>query len=681
MSAALSFRTKILIVALACATLALAAVVTAVSLQTRALSRQQAYDSARSLADYYAGYASAAFGAPANTARDMAGVFAGFKKHGPPDRKIMDGMLEATFLRQEKLYDLWVIFEPNALDGRDAEYTKNKLYYASGAYAPWLLRPDAKQPAATKFFEYDHADKEMTPEEQQKWDVDYYGQPYYVEPKNTKRDTAVEPYLDPDTNVLMMSYVAPVLADGQFIGVIGSDVPMRDLQATLNAQKPYETGFLSLISHAGVYASHPDAGRINKPFDPKEIPKDAFEAARSGKAVVVEQDDYVRFLVPVAIGSSATQWVLAVNIPIARIMAPTNHMLLVNIAIGAVALALLAIVLGIAIGKVAQPLARLRDAMRELAGGEADLTRRLQVASQDEIGQTSQAFNRFIDSLADIVRAVKDNAVDLNGRINELAGHTRHISDSSAQQSSAAASSAASLEEMSTSISLIAQNASDAGKTSEQAERDALSAVEEVKQTAAEIGKVDQAVRQQASTMAQLAQRAQAVSSVVATIREVAEQTNLLALNAAIEAARAGEQGRGFAVVADEVSKLAERTAAATLEISQTISSIQQETDTAVSGIGTTLGQVEAGVARSRSAAEQIAGIADTTRITAMGMRDIAIATREQSEASNLMANNVEQITSAIAQNDVALQQASNTSQQIASLAAELESLVQRFRT
>ncbi|QDQ28570.1 methyl-accepting chemotaxis protein [Chitinimonas arctica] len=681
MRTSLSFRAKILIVALLCATLAMAAVLSAVSLQTRSLTREQAYASAQQLANYYASYAAGVFGEPADTARTMAGVFAGLKKHGAPDRAVLDGILESTFRSQERLYDMWVIFDHNALDGRDAEFQGNKLYYATGAYAPWLLRPDAKQPQAIKFFEYNHAGMNLSPEDQQKWEADYYNQPYYLESKASKRDAAVEPYFDTDTKVLMMSYVAPVLVDGQFIGVIGSDVPMRDLQQTLEAEKPYGSGYLSLISHAGVYASHPDKTRLGKPVEAGEIPAEHLQAAKAGKAGLIEQDEFARFLVPVRLGATSTPWVLVVNIPIAQIMAPTQRMLAVNLLLGVTALALLAIVLGLAIGKVSQPLRRLRDAMTELAGGEADLTRRLQVHSQDEIGQTSQAFNRFIDSLASIVAAVKDNAVDLNSRINELAGHTRQISASSAQQSDAAGASAAALEQMSTSISLIAQNAIQAGETSEQAEKGARDAVGEISSTADEINRIDSTVRKQADAMGLLAGRAQAIGSVINVIHEIADQTNLLALNAAIEAARAGEQGRGFAVVADEVRKLAERTSAATREIGSTIASMQQDTDEAVSGIGMALEQVGAGVSRSRSAAERINRIADSTRLTALGMRDIAVATREQSEASNHIASSVEQITTAIGENDIALQQASQTSQHLATLADELERLVRRFRT
>ena len=230
-------------------------------------------------------------------------------------------------------------------------------------------------------------------------------------------------------------------------------------------------------------------------------------------------------------------------------------------------------------------------------------------------------------------------------------------------------------------ISSISDNAQEAQALSERSLNSAREAETEIKQTAEEINRVDSAIRLQAGTIDQLAQRALAINGVATTIKEIADQTNLLALNAAIEAARAGEQGRGFAVVADEVRKLAERTSSATLEIGQTISAMQTETAGAVSSINATLDQVQTGVNLSKLAAERIATIATQTQETSQGMRDIATATNEQSVASNHVARNVEQLTYAIGENDLALQMASKTSQQIAALANDLDVLVQRFKT
>lgn len=676
----MGFRTKLVIVSLACAGLALAIVLFLVSFQSSKLARTQARQNAQDLAQSYSRYAGGVFDRSASTARNLASAFSAFKKTGVPDRKVLDALLLQTFRNEPQVYDLWVIFEPNALDGKDDENIGNPHYYVNGEYAPWLQRPDSKNPEDVRFFEYVSTGKTMSGEERNAWSQDYYNQPYYQKPKASHTDVVVEPYFDTDTNVLMTSYVSPVMVDGEFIGVVGVDIPMKGLQAYLAKKAPYDTGYLALITAEGNYASHPDSAKTGKPVTEAEVPAAALSAVKSGNNWYTGASGMARYFVPVTIGSTVAPWMLAVNIPVQKILAPVNDMLMINVIIGLVALVVTFVLVGAAVNRVTRPLQELSEAMTSLASGDADLTLRLQVKSQDEIGRTSEAFNRFADSLAVIVRSVKDHTLVLNQRIRELAGHTTQISESSSRQAEAAVSTAASLEEMSTSINMIANNATESGEIGATAERGALEAVNEVTRTAEEITRIEASVHDQASLMQKLSGRAQSINSIVSVIRGIADQTNLLALNAAIEAARAGEQGRGFAVVADEVRKLAQHTATATREISDTIGNMQNETSNASNGIGLILNLVDAGAQRSRIAAGKIDAIADAMHTTVKSMQYIATATREQSDATEHIAFNVESITVAINTNDSALRHASETSQQLASLANQLENLVQRFK-
>lgn len=201
----------------------------------------------------------------------------------------------------------------------------------------------------------------------------------------------------------------------------------------------------------------------------------------------------------------------------------------------------------------------LRDALTEISSGQGDLTRKLTVVANDEIGQTAGAFNRFIESLRNMFVEVRSDAVSLNAGIESLNGATRSMAVESERQAETLSSTAATIEEITVSINHIAENAKQARRAAEKTGEVSNHSVLAVQSLAKGMEKISSEVGKLAGTLSSLGERSGAMNAIIGSIREIADQTSLLALNAAIEAARAGESGRGFAVVADEVRKLAER--------------------------------------------------------------------------------------------------------------------------
>jgi methyl-accepting chemotaxis protein len=316
----------------------------------------------------------------------------------------------------------------------------------------------------------------------------------------------------------------------------------------------------------------------------------------------------------------------------------------------------------------------------DVASGDGDLTHQLSVDKQDEIGQTAEAFNRFIGSLRQMFLEVREHSVSLNGGIDALNGITRQLASDSQQQADASSATAATIEQITVSINHIASNATSAEEVVVQTGQTSRQSAQAVGELAGGIERIAGQVGQLATTLGGLGQRSAQMDQIINVIKDIADQTNLLALNAAIEAARAGETGRGFAVVADEVRKLAERTAKATVEIGELIDATHHDVESALGNMEHTRESVRHGVSASRQVAGQMAGIEDEVARVVLTIRDIADATREQSIATTDMARAAETANHMAIETDQAVQNATRTVDELHQLSNHLHDMVARFR-
>ena len=336
-------------------------------------------------------------------------------------------------------------------------------------------------------------------------------------------------------------------------------------------------------------------------------------------------------------------------------------------------------VIGWLIGSVTRPVRELQQAMLVMQA-DGDLSRRVTVRSEDEIGQTATAFNGLIDGFAGIIRQVLANAGAVSGTATQLSASSTQIAQGSQTQSEAAASTAAAVEEITVSINSVAANTEGVRKLSERSLQQTQQGNQSVTAMIGEISRVQDAVNQIAGSVKEFVDSTHAIAGMTRQVKEIADQTNLLALNAAIEAARAGEQGRGFAVVADEVRKLAEKSAKSASEIDEVTSSLNQKT----AHVEAT---VQAGLHSLQATQEQIARVStvlteagEAVTKSSHGVNDIAASVSEQSLASTEIARNVEKIAQMSEESYAAVESNTRDIVRLEQLARELQGAVSRFK-
>ncbi|KAF1008386.1 MAG: Methyl-accepting chemotaxis protein PctB [Pseudomonas fluorescens] len=386
------------------------------------------------------------------------------------------------------------------------------------------------------------------------------------------------------------------------------------------------------------------------------------------------QEDFYSLAVPFDGGP----WSVVASMPKAEIRGVT-WAVGIRLVIGSLLAMLLAV--GATVWLLRSKLQPLGELVRQAqALGAGDLSARLNVSSQDEIGQLASSFNQMGEALSTMVSHIRKAAEDVNSRAQALSGLSGGAYEGMEQQSGEITSMAGAVEEFSATSLNIADNMSSTEQLAQDNARQTQIGRTSMQEASESLEHIASALNSTATVINTLGQRSQEIGGIVGVITAIAEQTNLLALNAAIEAARAGEQGRGFAVVADEVRSLASRTRQATDEISVMIQSIQQETGNAIDTMerGNTL--MQEGLARNADVASALARIDEQSRSAGQQFAAITTATQEQSSTANVLSSNLQSIALANSEQREVVSNLAITAKELESLAAGLREEVDRFR-
>ncbi len=329
---------------------------------------------------------------------------------------------------------------------------------------------------------------------------------------------------------------------------------------------------------------------------------------------------------------------------------------------------------------IMKPMNDLLAMLKDIAEGEGDLTKRLDDSRRDEIGMVCTLFNTFIGKIHATISRMAENTAQIAEAAARFSVTAKQMAAGADEVACQAGTVATASEEMAATSNDIAQNCLMAAESSGEANTAAIAGADVVKTTVVKMNVIAERVKESSCTVGTLVSRSQQIGEIVGTIEDIADQTNLLALNAAIEAARAGEQGRGFAVVADEVRSLAERTSKATKVISEMILAIQTETNGAVASMNEGVKEVEAGTVEAAKSGQALQEILNAITSVSMQVSQIATAAEEQTATTNEISTNLHLINNIIMQTASGAQESASGAAQLSRLADELQQVVGQFK-
>ncbi|EOT18186.1 chemotaxis transducer [Pseudomonas aeruginosa MSH-10] len=589
---------------------------------------------------------------------------------------------------------LYVVFEPNALDGKDELFVDQPALGSNdkGRFSLYWAQATPGQLESESMIESELADTSSGPS----------GAAYnawYTCPKESGQPCVLDPYFDKvgERQLLMTSIAFPLELDGKVIGVMGLDINLSNLQA-LSEQGNRElydgVGQVGILSPAGLFAGNSrDAGLLGKNLA-KADPQHAGELLQllaAGKSRLFNENDDLKVLQPLQPIPGAKPWGVLLEVPKSALLGPALALerqlddmrregtwVELGLGLGAAVLGLL--VLWLSARGVTRPILGVAHMLRDIASGEGDLTQRLPHTGRDELGELAGWFNRFLDKLQPIIRDVKVSVRDARSTADQSAAISSQTSAGMQQQFREIDQVATASHEMTATAQDVARSAAqaaDAARGADQATRDGLALIDRTTQS------IDSLAANLTSAMGQveqLASSSEEIGSVLEVIRAIAEQTNLLALNAAIEAARAGDAGRGFAVVADEVRNLARRTQDSVEQIRGVIEGLQQGTRDVVDAMHGSHRQAQGSVEQVDEAVAALQRIGEAVTVINDMNLQIASAAEEQSSVAEEINRNVAAIRDVTESLSSQAEESAQVSQSLNRLANHQQGLMEQFK-
>ncbi len=632
-----------------------AGISTIILLRARDLQTAAAIESATNLAKYHSMEAAREFEVYLDASRTVAQILDSFYTIDAPNRReYYNNILFSLLESNENFLGIFTSWFPNALDGMDAYYANTPGTDASGRYI--------------SYFYYEAGEIKMRA----------YAD-YESVLANPQKERILEPWLHnvSGRNVMVTTVISPIVSGDNVVGVVGINVNISSTQDMVDAIRSNDNGVAAVFSNGGTVAAHFEPSRNGRPMRLSEqnLMGDRVDEVADHVAIgkpynfEIHMDalntDMQIIMEPFTVGKTDTPWAFIVGIPMNKVVAPVRELTIFTIIISSVAIVIAGIIIFFVALGVTRPLVQTSDMLKDISEGEGDLTKQLSISSKDEIGDMSHYFNLTLQKIRNLIVVIKDQSVSLSdigaelssnmtetaAAINEITANVQAIKGQVVNQSASVTETNSTMAQITENIEKLneqIENQSASVAQSSSAVEEMLANIKSVTQTlimntenvkdlanASETGRTG--LEEVSIDIQEIAKESEGLLEITAVMENIASQTNLLSMNAAIEAAHAGDSGKGFAVVADEIRKLAESSGEQSKTIAVVLKKIKDSIDKITHSTDAVLTKFEAIDTGVRTVYEQEENIRNAMEEQNTGSQQILEAIGQLNEITQIV--------------------------------------------